>query len=289
MLPRRHTLIQARLGRRTQGHVRILVATEATDIPHPGDLGPARARCRRRVHRLGGCIRRALGRICRERRIRFLHRDEATTCRQRAPPRKIAPERSSPGSPARSTGRTTLTTSAPRDHRTCGARARGRARTTSPGRRGPGGSFTPVTAPDATSDPEIPAEGFRQHRFTPPPGATTILLVRHGESAPAHPDRPFALKDGHGDPPLDPYGERQAELLAERLQHENDLRHLRHLAATHPPDRGAARGAARPDAASKSPNSARCSSANGKRASSASGPRSATRSSNRSSCRSAGT
>jgi len=67
---------------------------------------------------------------------------------------------------------------------------------------------------------DVPPEGFRQHRFTPPPGATTVLLVRHGESAPAHPDRPFVTRDGHGDPPLDPNGERQAELLAARLQHE---------------------------------------------------------------------
>jgi len=66
-----------------------------------------------------------------------------------------------------------------------------------------------------------PPEGFRQHRFTPPPGATTVLLVRHGESAPAHPDRPFPLTGGHGDPPLDPVGVRQAELLAERLAHES--------------------------------------------------------------------
>ncbi len=47
-----------------------------------------------------------------------------------------------------------------------------------------------------------------------------MLLVRHGESAPAHPDRPFPLRDGHGDPPLDPVGEQQAELIGERLQHE---------------------------------------------------------------------
>jgi probable phosphoglycerate mutase len=68
--------------------------------------------------------------------------------------------------------------------------------------------------------PTTPPEGFRQHRYAPPPGATTVLLVRHGESAPAHPDRPFPLRDGHGDPPLDPVGERQAELLAERLAPE---------------------------------------------------------------------
>jgi probable phosphoglycerate mutase len=67
---------------------------------------------------------------------------------------------------------------------------------------------------------QTPPEGFRQHRFAPPPGATTILIVRHGESRPAHPDRPFRLVDGHGDPELDPVGERQAELLADRLAGE---------------------------------------------------------------------
>jgi probable phosphoglycerate mutase len=66
-----------------------------------------------------------------------------------------------------------------------------------------------------------PPEGFRQHRFTPPPGATTILLVRHGESAPAHPERPFPLRDGHGDPELDPVGIEQADRLADRLEHED--------------------------------------------------------------------
>lgn len=63
-------------------------------------------------------------------------------------------------------------------------------------------------------------EGFRQHRFVPPAGATRLLLVRHGESAAAHPDRPFPLVDGHGDPPLHPEGHRQAERLAARLQRE---------------------------------------------------------------------
>jgi probable phosphoglycerate mutase len=75
-------------------------------------------------------------------------------------------------------------------------------------------------AAEPTPESEIPPEGFRQHRFAPPPGATTVLLVRHGESAPAHPDRPFPLVGGHGDPELDPVGVQQAELLADRLQHE---------------------------------------------------------------------
>jgi probable phosphoglycerate mutase len=93
------------------------------------------------------------------------------------------------------------------------------------GRKLPGTSFTLVptdsagsNSSDTTPEPEIPPEGFRQHRFTAPPGATTVLLVRHGESAPAHPDRPFALHNGHGDPPLDPVGVEQAELLGERLR-----------------------------------------------------------------------
>jgi 2,3-bisphosphoglycerate-dependent phosphoglycerate mutase len=79
-----------------------------------------------------------------------------------------------------------------------------------------------------------PPEGFRQHRFAAPPGATTVLLVRHGESAPAHPDRPFPMRDGHGDPPLDPVGERQAELLADRLVHERiDAIYVTSLQRTH--------------------------------------------------------
>jgi probable phosphoglycerate mutase len=79
-----------------------------------------------------------------------------------------------------------------------------------------------------------PPEGFRQHRFVAPPGATTILLVRHGESAPAQPGVSFPLRDGHGDPPLDPVGERQAELLADRLVHERvDAIYVTTLQRTH--------------------------------------------------------
>jgi probable phosphoglycerate mutase len=62
---------------------------------------------------------------------------------------------------------------------------------------------------------------YRQHRFTLPPGATEILLVRHGESAPAREDRPFPLVDGQGDPPLAEFGEQQALRVADRLAHED--------------------------------------------------------------------
>jgi probable phosphoglycerate mutase len=58
---------------------------------------------------------------------------------------------------------------------------------------------------------------YRQFRFTLPPGGTDILLVRHGESAPAREDQPFPVVDGHGDPPLASEGEREAELVGGRL------------------------------------------------------------------------
>lgn len=64
------------------------------------------------------------------------------------------------------------------------------------------------------------SEEYRQFRFTLPPGATEILLVRHGESQPAREDRPFPKVDGQGDPPLAEIGEEQAEQVANRLEHE---------------------------------------------------------------------
>ena len=62
----------------------------------------------------------------------------------------------------------------------------------------------------------------RQIRFAAPPGSTTILLIRHGESAAFEEDKPFALVDGHGDPPLrDPDGLDQARRIGERLAGED--------------------------------------------------------------------
>src|SRR3954447_25606617 len=63
-------------------------------------------------------------------------------------------------------------------------------------------------------------ETYHQRQFALPPGATEVILVRHGASAPAVPGRPFPLLDGHGDPPLAPEGEAQAALVAERLADE---------------------------------------------------------------------
>jgi probable phosphoglycerate mutase len=59
-----------------------------------------------------------------------------------------------------------------------------------------------------------------QRAFTRPPGATEIVLIRHGASADAIPGEPFPLTDGHGDPPLSPVGEQQAQALADRLAGE---------------------------------------------------------------------
>ena len=60
-----------------------------------------------------------------------------------------------------------------------------------------------------------------QRAFAIPPDATEVILARHGASAPAIPGERFPTDShGHGDPPLAPEGERQAEALAARLADE---------------------------------------------------------------------
>lgn len=61
---------------------------------------------------------------------------------------------------------------------------------------------------------------YRQYRFSPPSGATELLLVRHGESQPAVEGQVFDLVDGHGDPALSPEGHRQAAKVCARLAGE---------------------------------------------------------------------
>ena len=61
----------------------------------------------------------------------------------------------------------------------------------------------------------------RQIRFARPAGAAELLLVRHGESAAAVEGQPFPLVDGQGDPPLHEEGQKQAVLVADRLENEN--------------------------------------------------------------------
>lgn len=62
---------------------------------------------------------------------------------------------------------------------------------------------------------------YRQTRFVRPPGATEILLVRHGESRAASPDNPFPMIDGQGDPELHENGRNQAVLVGERLKNHS--------------------------------------------------------------------
>ena len=76
----------------------------------------------------------------------------------------------------------------------------------------------PDTETDAPADDR---RAFRQHRFSPPPGSTELILVRHGESEPAVPGRPFPTVDGHGDPALSPEGREQAAKVCARLAGEH--------------------------------------------------------------------
>ena len=68
------------------------------------------------------------------------------------------------------------------------------------------------------TEPTGATRRYRQVRYVPPSGATEVVLVRHGESEEADPERPFPLVDGRGDPKLSPLGREQAERVADRLQ-----------------------------------------------------------------------
>jgi len=75
---------------------------------------------------------------------------------------------------------------------------------------------------------------YRQLKFVRPPGATEILLVRHGESRAVSEDDPFPLVDGQGDPELAEVGRQQAQLLGQRLaNHVIDAVYVTNLRRTH--------------------------------------------------------
>lgn len=77
-------------------------------------------------------------------------------------------------------------------------------------------------------------KSYPQHRFSAPPGATEILLVRHGESRAAIPGDPFPLVDGQGDPELAENGREQAQRVGERLKHHPiDAIYVTSLRRTH--------------------------------------------------------
>jgi probable phosphoglycerate mutase len=59
-----------------------------------------------------------------------------------------------------------------------------------------------------------------QGAFMLPPGATEVILARHGSSAQFDPSAPFDLIGGQSDPPLAPRGHAQSAALASRLAQE---------------------------------------------------------------------
>jgi 2,3-bisphosphoglycerate-dependent phosphoglycerate mutase len=59
-----------------------------------------------------------------------------------------------------------------------------------------------------------------QRPYAAPPGATELLLIRHGASADSVEGETFELVEGQGDPPLSEVGRHQAERLALRLAPE---------------------------------------------------------------------
>lgn len=64
-----------------------------------------------------------------------------------------------------------------------------------------------------------PDEGqvYAQTVFSRPPGATDVLLVRHGRSAPMPAGAEWPHVEGHADPELSEEGREQADRLGERL------------------------------------------------------------------------
>jgi 2,3-bisphosphoglycerate-dependent phosphoglycerate mutase len=74
-----------------------------------------------------------------------------------------------------------------------------------------------VTTADVPQPAQYEPPAFRQKRFVPPPGATDLYLVRHGQSAPYIEGTLFTLIDGQGDPPLSAEGEAQARSVCARL------------------------------------------------------------------------
>ncbi|MGC8463823.1 MAG: histidine phosphatase family protein [Acidimicrobiales bacterium] len=58
---------------------------------------------------------------------------------------------------------------------------------------------------------------FPQQLYRVPPGATELLLVRHGASEAAEEGRSFPMLGVHSDPPLAPEGREQAEAVCRRL------------------------------------------------------------------------
>ncbi|HEY2055498.1 MAG TPA: histidine phosphatase family protein [Solirubrobacterales bacterium] len=63
-------------------------------------------------------------------------------------------------------------------------------------------------------------DSFEQTPYELPPGATELIMVRHGASSPPIEGIPNPLVGGHSDPALAEPGRAQAELVAAELRHE---------------------------------------------------------------------
>jgi probable phosphoglycerate mutase len=66
-------------------------------------------------------------------------------------------------------------------------------------------------------------DSFEQTPLTLPEGATEVVLIRHGASAPAVPGVLFELVGGRSDPPLSDRGHVQAAAVGQRLAAEGGL------------------------------------------------------------------
>src|SRR5215208_7177226 len=71
-----------------------------------------------------------------------------------------------------------------------------------------------------SSTASTPAADIPEYRYEVPADAADLLLIRHGESAPAVPGASFPMLDGHGDPELHTVGHEQALRIADRLRGE---------------------------------------------------------------------
>ena len=75
---------------------------------------------------------------------------------------------------------------------------------------------------------------YRQYRFSLPPGAADILLIRHGESQPVRAGVDVPMLAGQADPPLDVRGREEAKLVADRLADQHlDAIYVTPLQRTH--------------------------------------------------------
>lgn len=70
---------------------------------------------------------------------------------------------------------------------------------------------------ELASEEARPGQAYPQYRFSLPKGATDVVLIRHGESAPMDATDFPRTAEGQANPELSPYGHEQARALCKRL------------------------------------------------------------------------